>query len=141
MSASVRTPHLPISRGVGFIVKVINVEPDLVLNVQELGGSDPIRQYWEKYYGGQHVIVSGACNLMYRMFSRTHGGQHAIFICVSVCVHVRVHVCGACNLCTCVILSHLYDGQHILYRVVYSILCVERATFIYTCISILTHCG
>ena len=50
--------HLSTSCVAGFIVKVINVEPDLILNIQELGGSDPIRQYWEKYYGGQHVIVS-----------------------------------------------------------------------------------
>ena len=42
----------------GFAIKTVNVKQHLLLNFQELGGSDQIRMYWDRYYTGKHLIVS-----------------------------------------------------------------------------------
>ena len=42
----------------GFLIKVVNVERQLSLHFQELGGSEQIRLYWDRYYSGRDLIVS-----------------------------------------------------------------------------------
>lgn len=41
----------------GFAIKTVNVKQHLLLNFQELGGSDQIRMYWDRYYTGKHLIM------------------------------------------------------------------------------------
>ena len=49
---------------VGFAIKAINLDHhNMTLNVQELGGSKQIQQYWEKYYGDQYLLVSTAIEI------------------------------------------------------------------------------
>lgn len=40
------------------MIKTVNVQQHLTLSIQELGGSEQIRMYWDKYYSGRHLIVS-----------------------------------------------------------------------------------
>ena len=41
----------------GFAVKAVLTSRG-ILNIKELGGSDRIRPYWDKYYGGHEAVVS-----------------------------------------------------------------------------------
>ena len=42
---------------IGFSIKAV-LTSRVILNVKELGGSDRIRPYWDKYYGGHEAVVS-----------------------------------------------------------------------------------
>ena len=41
----------------GFSIKVVLTSRG-ILNIKELGGSDRIRPYWNKYYSGHEALVS-----------------------------------------------------------------------------------
>lgn len=41
----------------GFAIKAVLTSRG-ILNVKELGGSDRIRPYWDKYYDGHEAVVS-----------------------------------------------------------------------------------
>ncbi|CAI7996318.1 ADP-ribosylation factor-like protein 15 [Geodia barretti] len=41
----------------GFAFKTVNVQDHLTLNFQELGGSEQIRMYWDRYYACKHLVV------------------------------------------------------------------------------------
>ena len=60
-SSCIRLPesiNMVYVRATGFAFKTVNVQDHLTLNFQELGGSEQIRMYWDRYYACKHLVVS-----------------------------------------------------------------------------------